>query len=544
MIQGFIACVKCFLIQEDLTGFDVLEKRDQEEFKMRIKRLIPCGILTYLLSAYLPVSIHPIAVQDFKVNSDTAEGIAQDWPDIAFDSLGNFVIVYCDKGVDGDFRQIYFQRFDSQANRLGVPVLVSDTTLRHNDSPATAMHPSGRFIITWRSGTCAPEWNHDIQVRRYDSSGNALDLWQRVDMERPDPDSVSWPRDPEIAIDTAGNFVIVWQAQEHPGHKGWAQLFNAFGERVGENFLILDLNASANPLINEFEFPRVAYNSQGYFFICWMGAISGPGGTKYHPLGRVYNHSREPITKIFPLVTPGSEWDYGGHVCVAANSRDNFVTAFGVNDTLGTYPNNAIAVRTFDTLGNALNEVTIVNDVIDLGDIWWTVRVAVDDLDGYVVLWSDSRDGRNLWAQRFNSEDEPQGKNYRINVPPNSLATPGGAGWNMLCWSLDICKNSVGFAWMDFRNYTTYGADVYARVLNLDAIGHYLPGDVILDGIVDTADVRYLINYLLIDGWGLVPDWTGDVNASGEVTVSDVVYLVNYLFKGGPPPQKPITGSE
>jgi len=115
---------------------------------MRIKRLIPCGILTYLLSAYLPVSIHPIAVQDFKVNSDTAEGIAQDWPDIAFDSLGNFVIVYCDKGVDGDFRQIYFQRFDSQANRLGVPVLVSDTTLRTTILPPQPCTP--------RAGSSSP----------------------------------------------------------------------------------------------------------------------------------------------------------------------------------------------------------------------------------------------------------------------------------------------------------------------------------------------------------------------------------------------------
>jgi hypothetical protein len=80
--------------------------------------------------------------------------------------------------------------------------------------------------------------------------------------------------------------------------------------------------------------------------------------------------------------------------------------------------------------------------------------------------------------------------------------------------------------------------------LDLNSIGLYLPGDVVLDGVVDTVDLIYIVNYLFKSGWAILPEWTGDVNASGEVTISDIVYLVNFLYKSGPPPQKPTAASE
>ncbi|HVP36040.1 MAG TPA: dockerin type I repeat-containing protein [Terriglobales bacterium] len=197
-----------------------------------------------------------------------------------------------------------------------------------------------------------------------------------------------------------------------------------------------------------------------------------------------------------------------------------------------------MAVRTFDTLCNPLSDIRIVNDVIDLGDVFWTQRIAITDSNGYVVLWSDSRYKRDLWAQRFNAANEPQGSNYRINSVPGSLATPSGAGWNQLDYALAIHKNTVVFAWDDFRNYNMYNADIYAKLLNLDKIGYYCRGDLNLDGIVSVSDIIYLINYLFKNGSGILPEWTGDANSDGKMTVSDVVYLVNYLFKGGPAPQK------
>jgi hypothetical protein len=61
-------------------------------------------------------------------------------------------------------------------------------------------------------------------------------------------------------------------------------------------------------------------------------------------------------------------------------------------------------------------------------------------------------------------------------------------------------------------------------------------GDANGDGIINSADVVYLINYLFKGGPPPVPLEAGDANGDGIVNSADVVYLINYLFKGGPPP--------
>jgi hypothetical protein len=65
----------------------------------------------------------------------------------------------------------------------------------------------------------------------------------------------------------------------------------------------------------------------------------------------------------------------------------------------------------------------------------------------------------------------------------------------------------------------------------------YITGDANADGVINSADVVYLINYLFKGGPAPVPLVAGDVNCDGIINSADVVYLINYLFKGGPPPE-------
>ena len=70
----------------------------------------------------------------------------------------------------------------------------------------------------------------------------------------------------------------------------------------------------------------------------------------------------------------------------------------------------------------------------------------------------------------------------------------------------------------------------------------YLSGDPNHDGIIDIADVVYLINYLFVDGPEPDPYESGDATGDVIVNIADVVYLINYLFLGGPAPCSPPTG--
>lgn len=511
---------------------------------MSVKSLIFCGILTYLLWSFLPGSIYPITVNDFRVNVDTVR-ICQFSSDIAFDTAGNFVIVYSDRGVDHSFRQIYFQRFDSLANRLGDPVLVSDTSIYYNNSPRIDVHPSGSFVITWGTIILGEPYSiEDISVRRYDPSGNPLGPGEKVDIDRPDPNNAGSSTHSDVGMNKEGEFIVVWVDWDSTdGWDAYAQRYSASGERIGNNFLVSDRSTTDHPLSQETFRTRVVFNSLGYFFICWQGCSQCEGWCPPVPVGRIYNPSGEPVTGVFPFFHPCSSlWHLGGYPDVAPNSQNNFVTTFTFNDTFVTYPHSAVMVQTFDTLGNPLDTGTCVNDVIDLG-AYSRSRVAVDGSDGYVVLWADARTwpttgttDRNLWAQRFNSSGEPLGQNYRINITPQML---GGNGKD---YDLAIHGNTVGITWYDYRNWAAYDADIFGKLLDLDVIGYYLPGDVVLDGRVDIVDIVYLVNYLFRRGWGLLPEWTGDVDADGEVNIVDIVYLVNYLFRNGPPPQGAVNG--
>jgi hypothetical protein len=59
------------------------------------------------------------------------------------------------------------------------------------------------------------------------------------------------------------------------------------------------------------------------------------------------------------------------------------------------------------------------------------------------------------------------------------------------------------------------------------------------DGVIDPADIFYLVNYLFTGGpapIGPAGLLSGDANGDGVVDPADIFYLVNYLFTGGPTP--------
>lgn len=61
-------------------------------------------------------------------------------------------------------------------------------------------------------------------------------------------------------------------------------------------------------------------------------------------------------------------------------------------------------------------------------------------------------------------------------------------------------------------------------------------GDVTDDGVLNVADIIYLLNCLFRSGPPPNPLSEGDCNCSGGLELGDVVFLLNYLFKNGPLP--------
>ena len=135
---------------------------------------------------------------------------------VATDAAGNFVVVWQsweDTGDGSDFG-IYAKLF--QAN--GAPIdldengidddtlLVNTLTVGGQSSPAVAMDAAGNFVVVWQS-TQGDGSGTSIRGRRYDASFKAwADDEDFLVNAITDGDQVA----PAVAMDAAGNFMVVW----------------------------------------------------------------------------------------------------------------------------------------------------------------------------------------------------------------------------------------------------------------------------------------------------------------------------------------------
>jgi len=74
-------------------------------------------------------------------------------------------------------------------------------------------------------------------------------------------------------------------------------------------------------------------------------------------------------------------------------------------------------------------------------------------------------------------------------------------------------------------------------VVQLTGVAPGKTGDTNFDGVITSADIIHLVNYVFKGGLPPQPvPRSGDVDCSGAITSADIIGLVNYVFKGGTPP--------
>jgi len=177
-----------------------------------------------------------VLIDDFLVNDDVTDGSVQYNPSIAIDDSGNFVIVWEDwKNYEMSDPiywnvDIYYQRYNSSGDAQGVNTKVNDDGSEDKWNPTIAMDSSGNFVIVWHD-------NEDIYYQRYNSSGEA----QGVNIKANDDDvGAAFPWDPSIAIDDSGNFVILWLDEKYGNSDLYYQRYDSSGDTQGVNTKVND----------------------------------------------------------------------------------------------------------------------------------------------------------------------------------------------------------------------------------------------------------------------------------------------------------------
>jgi hypothetical protein len=222
---------------------------------------------------------------EFQVNTHTVN--KQENPAIAMDSAGNFIVVWNSYLQDGSSNGIFAQRFDRNCNPVGHEFQVNTTSTGNQKEPSVAMNAEGGFVVVWQGPGTADEDKEDIFARRFYPTG--LPVYNEFHINTNTLDKQLCPR---IAMNNTGRFVIVWESVNVPqdGKKSiCGQLYNKDGFRIGTEFV-------ANDGPSDGRYPNVAMDTKGNFVVVWMEDRSSNS-----IVGRQYNSDGSPKTKPFEV---------------------------------------------------------------------------------------------------------------------------------------------------------------------------------------------------------------------------------------------------
>jgi hypothetical protein len=152
------------------------------------------------------------------VNQNTSGSQGNHWSGktVGMDSSGNYVVVWMDgSGADGSGQGIYARRYDVNGTALGNAFRVNSYTFDSQRNPQVAMAANGSFVVVWES-MGQDGSNYGIYAQRYNASGVVQGSEFRVNTL-----TIDDQREPAVAMDANGNFVITYQA--------WASGNNSWG---------------------------------------------------------------------------------------------------------------------------------------------------------------------------------------------------------------------------------------------------------------------------------------------------------------------------
>ncbi len=319
---------------------------------------------------------------EFQVNTYTTDD--QRRPAVAQAPDGRFVVVWEDLR-SGDWN-VWAQLYASDGSAVSGEFLVNGYTSGSQQEPAVTMTPSGSFVVVWEGS--GPTDSSGIHGRLFFSDGtpNGSDLVVNTGT------TTFFQREPSIASDDDGDFVVVWRS----GAVTAAQRFASDGSGFGEFVAHADLD--------DFH-PEVAMNNVGNFVVVWEAATKGMG---YPIEGLRFDASGSALGAAFQVNIGG---DYNYQPTVGLADSGSFVVAWATGEKGGNYD---ILARRFDSSGSPVAGELQVNTT-SVSYYSFSPNLGMKPNGDFAVVWQSY--GMALpraLAQRFASDATPIGTEFAV----------------------------------------------------------------------------------------------------------------------------------
>lgn len=340
----------------------------------------------------------------FKVNSYTSS--YQDYPAVASDASGTFVVVWQSYRQDGSYNGVFGQRINAGGNPAGTEFRVNTTTQYDQSRPSVVKDGTGKYVVVWQDFN-----DGHVYGRRYDASGSAQGSPFRLNTY-----TSGFKGYPSIARDGNAAFVVVWNsyAQDGSDQGVYGQRFTNTGSKSGSEFRVNSYTTGMQMS------PQVAQNSGGTFVVAWQSVQDGSGSGVF---AQRYNSSGTKVGGEFQVNT----YTLGEQVApmIAIDGTGRFVVVWesvGQDGSLsGVYGQRYNADGTPHGVEFRVNSYTTSAQAAP--------AIALDNLGNFVVTWqSFSQDGSGdgVYAQKFTTAD-CSAPSVSAPSPSSATACEGGS---------------------------------------------------------------------------------------------------------------------
>jgi hypothetical protein len=347
----------------------------------------------------------PAAGPNFQVNVGS-EGAQLD-VDVAQDTAGDTVFVWTDQNTAP--QTVQARVFNPSGNPLGFSFIVGleSQPISH---PRVAMTPLGEFTVVWGNP-------HTVFIRRFDRLGRPLGS---VNVTRQLAPGIV--QSPDVAVDAAGNAVVVWVVSRIEGDLIFLQRFNAANEAPGLQGVPEMVNQNT---FNSRDKPRVALDAAGDILVSWDDYRTGNLPDVWARRFDGPTHAWAPELRINPG-TPGFQQ---GSVPILYPERDGAVVYSDLTE-------GRILVRRLDASGAFLGDL---REVAQPGAVDSPVDAAAGPDGTALAVWQGSGD-LLIHARFFDPVWNPLGEELTVSdvdfdTEWGPMAAAGGQGSFAVAWS-------------------------------------------------------------------------------------------------------------
>ena len=318
---------------------------------------------------------------------------------------------------------------------------VNEFTDNDQTTPAVALDALGNGVMVWVSDEQDDD-DEGIYARRFDANGELGDEF------RVNTTTNGSQTSPAVAMNADGSFVVVWQdaALDQSNSGIFAQRYDADGNPLGTEFRV---NTTVDQAQDS---PAIAIDSAGNFVVTWVS--DDQDGDEEGIYAQRFNSAGTPIGDEFRVNTETDDQQDNPQIAMTANG--DFIIVWESDDQDGD--GAGVYAQRYDSDGDPVGDEFRVNTETSADQD--NPAVAMNDRGDVIIAWeSTDQDGSGsgIYAQRYDSNGDAVGEEFRVNVENDGNQTSPVVG-------IDSTGNFI-IAWSDDTNGED-GDDLFARQYN------------------------------------------------------------------------------